>query len=187
MQLNTKGCENMEYTRVNWENGEKTSDGYVIIDGETYNTVEPEYSGNTPVNAANLNVMDKGIEDAKKAFDSINPIVNTASNSGTIKIGNVGIEWGTVAINPGGNGYASKAVLFVNTYKNAPAAVACAGIGYSTITNVGVFGVETASMAVFLTASGNAPRTCRYLVIGELASSVPEEIQEVQENNEAQS
>ena len=173
----------MEYTRINWENGEKTSDGYVIIDGETYNTVEPEYSGNTPLNAANLNVMDKGIEDAKKAFDSINPIVNTESNSGTIKIGKVGIEWGTVSINPAGNGYASQVVTFNNNYKNAPAAIACAGVGYSTITNVGVFGVTTELMAVFIVATGSEARVCRYLVIGELASS---EASVIQENNEVQ-
>lgn len=53
----------MAYTRVNWEGGEKVSDGYVTINGQNYTVVEATYSGTTPVDADNLNVMDKGISD----------------------------------------------------------------------------------------------------------------------------
>lgn len=180
----------MEYTRINWENGEKTSDGYVIIDGETYNTVEPEYSGNTPLNATNLNVMDKGIEDAKKAFDSINPIVNTESNSGTIKIGNVGMEWGTVSVTPdSGNGgvyYGSTYVTFQNTYENAPLMLANSAAGYTSIINVSTIGITTTSGGVWAYCTSQTARNYRYFVIGKLASSEIEEIQEVQETNEVQ-
>ena len=52
----------MAYTRVNWEGGEKVSDGYVTIDGQNYTVVEATYSGTTPVDADNLNVMDEGIK-----------------------------------------------------------------------------------------------------------------------------
>lgn len=51
----------MAYTRVNWKNGTKTKEGYTIVNGETFQTVQPEYIGNTPVNADNLNIMDEGI------------------------------------------------------------------------------------------------------------------------------
>lgn len=53
----------MAYTRVNWEGGEKVSDGYVTIDGQNYTVVEATYSGTTPVDADNLNVMDEGIKE----------------------------------------------------------------------------------------------------------------------------
>lgn len=49
------------YEKVNWTTGEKVREGYVIIDGVTYQTVQPEYTGETPVNVANLNHMDEGI------------------------------------------------------------------------------------------------------------------------------
>lgn len=116
----------------------------------------------------NLNTTDK--TNLVNATNEITPLLNTISNSGTIKIGYVGIEWGTVAINPDGNGYASKAVNLVNEYKNNPVAIACANVGTSAITNVGVFGVSTTSISVFLVGSGTTARSCRYLVIGELAS-----------------
>ena len=51
----------MAYSRVNWEDGEKISDGYVTIDGQNYTTVEPVYRGQTATSADNLNIMDKGI------------------------------------------------------------------------------------------------------------------------------
>ena len=52
----------MAYSRVNWEDGEKISDGYVTINGQNYTVVEPTYSGATPVDADNLNVMDECIK-----------------------------------------------------------------------------------------------------------------------------
>ena len=181
----------MEYTRVNWENGEKTSDGYVIIDGETYNTVEPEYSGNTPVNAANLNVMDKGIEDAKEEINKLINSIITSENSGVVKLGKIGAEWGTVSVTPdSGNGgvyYGATYVTFQNTYKNAPSMLANSAVGYTSIVNVSTIGVTPTSGGVWVYCTSQTARNYRYFVVGELASSVPEEIQEVQENNEAQS
>lgn len=68
----------MAYTRVNWEGGEKTADGYVTINGQNYTVVEPTYSGATPVDADNLNVMDEGIKELdncrlKKLWKNSNP------------------------------------------------------------------------------------------------------------------
>lgn len=60
----------MAYTRVNWENGTKTREGYVIVDGEVIQTVQPEYSGNTPVNANNLNIMDEQIKKISDYIDA---------------------------------------------------------------------------------------------------------------------
>lgn len=73
----------MEYTRVNWENGEKIADGYVIIDGETYNTVDPEYSGNTPINASNLNIMDEAIYNLSKPIEYIELVLSEDKNFGS--------------------------------------------------------------------------------------------------------
>ena len=115
----------------------------------------------------NLNTTDK--TNLVNATNEITPLLNTISNSGTIKIGYVGIEWGTVTITPN-NGYGAESVNLVNEYKNNPVAIACANVGTSAITNVGVFGVSTTSISVFLVGSGTTARSCRYLVIGELAS-----------------
>ena len=115
----------------------------------------------------NLNTTDK--TNLVNATNEITPLLNTISNSGTIKIGYVGIEWGTVSIAPS-NGYGTESVNLVNEYKNNPVAIACANVGTSAITNVGVFGVSTTSISVFLVGSGTTARSCRYLVIGELAS-----------------
>lgn len=128
-----------------------------------------------------VNDNDDILNEANSNLNAIIPIINTESNSGTIKIGKVGIEWGVISINPNGNGYASEPIVFSNVYKNSPAATACANIGTSAITNVGVFGVSTTGMSIFLVASGSTSRSIRYLVIGELNS------EEVQETQEAQS
>lgn len=115
----------------------------------------------------NLNTTNK--TNLVNATNEITPLLNTISNTGTIKIGYVGIEWGTVSITPS-DGYGAETVNLVNEYKNNPVAIACANVGTSAITNVGVFGVSTTSISVFLVASGTTTRSCRYLVIGELAS-----------------
>ena len=65
----------MAYNRVNWENGSVKKEGYVIIDGETYQTVQPEYEGNTPLNDENLNIMDKGIADAHEEIGNLKPTI----------------------------------------------------------------------------------------------------------------
>lgn len=89
------------------------------------------------------------------------------SATGNAKIGILGIEWGIVSVKPEG-GYGSISVNLKNNYKYPPLAIASAGVGYSTITNVGVFGVTTDQIAVFMTATNDTARTCRYLVIGEI-------------------
>ena len=89
------------------------------------------------------------------------------SATGNAKIGILGIEWGIVSVKPEG-GYGSISVNLKNNYKYPPLAIACAGVGYSTITNVGVFGVTTDQIAVFMTATNDTARTCRYLVIGKI-------------------
>lgn len=54
----------MAYNKINWENGSVRREGYVLIDGTQYQTVQPEYEGSTPINADNLNHMDNGIKEA---------------------------------------------------------------------------------------------------------------------------
>ena len=53
----------MAYQRVEWQSGTKVADGYVEINGTKHTTVQPQYSGATPINPASLNIMDKGIFD----------------------------------------------------------------------------------------------------------------------------
>jgi len=53
----------MAYQRVNWQSGTKVADGYVEINGTKHMTVQPQYSGSTPINPTSLNIMDKGIFD----------------------------------------------------------------------------------------------------------------------------
>lgn len=50
--------------KILFENGTKVADGYVEIDGINYNTVQPQYVGETPLNAENLNQMQDNIEEA---------------------------------------------------------------------------------------------------------------------------
>lgn len=51
----------MAYNKINWQNGSVRREGYVTIDGQQYPIVMPEYEGDTPINADNLNHMDEGI------------------------------------------------------------------------------------------------------------------------------
>lgn len=50
--------------KIPFENGTKVADGYVEIDGINYNTIQPQYTGETPLNAENLNQMQDNIENA---------------------------------------------------------------------------------------------------------------------------
>ena len=52
----------MNYERINWTTGTKVKEGYTIINGQEYQTVQPEYSGETPINVENLNHMDEQLE-----------------------------------------------------------------------------------------------------------------------------
>lgn len=60
----------MSYERINWTTGTKVKEGYTIINGQEYQTVQPEYSGETPVNVENLNHMEDGIVNAEEIDSS---------------------------------------------------------------------------------------------------------------------
>lgn len=60
----------MAYTRINWENGSVSKNGYVEINGTKYYITMPEYTGNTPVDANNLNKMDKEIKKLSDAYNA---------------------------------------------------------------------------------------------------------------------
>lgn len=71
----------MAYNKINWEAGEVSREGYVLIDGVQYQTVQPEYTGNTPINPANLNHMDEGIKEAHDNIDAT--VLNTGAITST--------------------------------------------------------------------------------------------------------
>lgn len=76
----------MAYNKINWENGSVRREGYVTIDGVQYQTVQPEYEGNTPINADNLNHMDNQIKylsdnEIKKAVFSTSVSPSTSRGS----------------------------------------------------------------------------------------------------------
>ena len=52
------------YTLINWQNGEITQPAVVEIDGVDYQVQHAIETGNTPINADNLNHMDNGIRNA---------------------------------------------------------------------------------------------------------------------------
>ena len=52
------------YTLINWQNGEITQPAIVEIDGVDYQVQPAIETGNTPINADNLNHMDNGIRNA---------------------------------------------------------------------------------------------------------------------------
>lgn len=64
----------MAYNKMNWEAGEVTREGYVIVDGQQYQTVQPEYTGNTPINPDNLNHMDNGIYNNSTEIENLKPV-----------------------------------------------------------------------------------------------------------------
>lgn len=90
--------------------------------------------------------------------------------SGSFTIGNIGIEWGTVSVAPTSgsspNYYGSTAVTFENTYAYTPGMFANLGAGFQSVTNVATINVSTTGGNVWMTASSQTARTCRYLVIG---------------------
>ncbi len=48
--------------KINFEDGQLVSDGYVEIDGEQHTVTEAEYTGTTPLSAFNLNKLQDNIE-----------------------------------------------------------------------------------------------------------------------------
>lgn len=55
-----------------WEDGIKTADGYVTINGQRYTITMPTYTGETPVSADNLNQMQRIINSNIKDYYSTN-------------------------------------------------------------------------------------------------------------------
>ena len=49
--------------KINFEDGQLTKKGYVVIDGKEYPTNEAEYDGATPLSAYVLNKMQDNIEE----------------------------------------------------------------------------------------------------------------------------
>lgn len=85
----------MAYQRVNWQSGTKVADGYVEINGTKHTTVQPQYSGSTPINPTSLNIMDKGIfdnsqdieqntQDIQENRNNIQPISNKINGLSSI-------------------------------------------------------------------------------------------------------
>jgi len=52
------------YNPIGWENGTKEADAYVTIGGVDYDVTPEQWDGNTPVDATNLDHMEKGIENS---------------------------------------------------------------------------------------------------------------------------
>ena len=132
-------------------------------------TFENYPSTNTPVSADNLNLLQTNVENG--ISDLVN-VVSSGAATGNVKIGNIGIEWGTVSVTPSSGSnpyYGSTTVNFQNTYAFAPSMTANLGAGYTSVTNVATISVSTTSGNVWLNATANAARNCRYLVIGVLA------------------
>lgn len=136
-------------------------------------------STNTPINATNLNAIQNNTESA------INSVISTIASlisidylndvEGSITIGNIAIEWGVVQVTPSygssPNFYGSAQVNFRNTYKKAPGMFANLGAGYTSVQNVATINVSTTSGNVWMTASANTTRNCRYFVIGQIDDS----------------
>lgn len=128
----------------------------------------PNVSAINKVQASDMNeiknVVNGNWEELAKTIGTIE------AASGSFILGNIGVEWGTVTVEPTSGSspsyYGSTAVTFVNTYASAPGMFANLGAGYTSVTNVATINVSTTSGNVWMTASATTARTCRYLVIG---------------------
>ena len=54
--------------KIPFEDGQKTQEAYVNINGQTYNVTPAVWQGNTPLSALNLNNMQKNIEDSVETY-----------------------------------------------------------------------------------------------------------------------
>lgn len=97
-------------------------------------------------------------------------LLTKKTDSKTLTIGNVGIEWGTVNVAPSNgsspNYYGSVQVNFKHEYISEPSMIACGGVGYTSINNVCCISVGTTSGNVWVSATSTTSRSYRYLVIG---------------------
>lgn len=135
-------------------------------DKQTMNT-NPTIPEINKVTAGNMNEI-------KSVVNSIVPNITTQANAeGTINIGNIGIEWGTVSVSPSSgsspNYYGSTSVAFKNSYAYTPVMIANAAAGYTSIINVATTSLTSTGGSVWMSASATTARTCRYLVIGILS------------------
>ena len=54
--------------KIPFEDGQKTQEAYVNINGQTYYVIPAVWQGNTPLSALNLNNMQKNIEDSVETY-----------------------------------------------------------------------------------------------------------------------
>lgn len=129
-------------------------------------------STNTPVSADNLNLLQTNVENGIAQSISDLFVSSFDTYSGVLKIGNIGIEWGTIEVSPssgsGTNYYGSARVNFQNEYEYAPGFLACAGVGSTAINNVSALNPARTYGNVWISATNNTARVCRYLVIGKI-------------------
>lgn len=132
-------------------------------------TFENYPNTNTPVSADNLNLLQDNVENG--ISDLVN-IVSAGAITGNVKIGKIGIEWGTLDVTPasgsGTNYYGSARVDFANTYAYAPCFMACAGVGSTAINNVSALNPARTYGNVWISSTNNQARACKYIVIGIL-------------------
>ena len=120
------------------------------------------------VQAADMNEIKNAVNDN---WNELAKTIGTiGAGSGSFTIGNIGVEWGIVSVTPGsvsGSDYfGSTTVTFVNNYASAPTMLAVLGVGYQSVKNVATTNVTETNGKVWMTASVNTARNCRYLVIG---------------------
>ena len=131
----------------------------------------------TPLNAQNMNAIQDNAETAiNQVASALNNLIQLGTftdANGSFTIGSIGVEFGTVTVTPSSGSspdyYGSTSVTFVNTYAKAPGMFANLGAGFQSVKNVATINVSTTGGNVWMTASAQTARTCRYFVIGELA------------------
>lgn len=70
-------------TKIPFQDGTKTQEAYVAIDGENYQVTPAVWSGTTPLKAQNLNKMQDNIEEAiniQRAIVTLENTVNANTN-----------------------------------------------------------------------------------------------------------
>lgn len=129
-------------------------------------------SGGTPLNATNLNAMQQFLLDNQAELGDI------ANGSGSVKLGKLGVEWGTISVTSSEEGtsaqgttlyQANTTLNFKNIYVKNPRVLTNWGGAYTnqiytfanyiTATNCNIGGYVSSS---------NSTRTIAYLVIGQV-------------------
>ena len=126
----------------------------------------------TPLNAENLN----------NNFSELNNIINSANSAGCVKIGKIGIEWGTASVTSSSTAVSqsglnlyeatSDTINYQNTYSKIPSVITSWGAKYTNQFPTYATSKTSSSTKVggyLLNASST--RTVNYLVIGVLSSS----------------